>query len=86
MSYSLIQSAAFPPPADLDEHMRRLLVERSDTLEQLAKQDLEAAELLGRKLSGYATLRKFYEIRDGEWPSTAPSATPKSPPARQHAA
>ncbi|CRK29377.1 hypothetical protein BN1723_018393, partial [Verticillium longisporum] len=31
-----------------------------------AKQDLEAAQLLGRMLSGYATLRKFYELRDTE--------------------
>lgn len=29
-----------------------------------AGQDLEAAQLLGRMLSGYATLRKFYELRD----------------------
>lgn len=35
-------------------------------MEQLAKQDLEAAQLLGRMLSGYATLRKFYDIRDSE--------------------
>lgn len=64
MSYSLMQSTVFPPTNDLDDHLHRLLTKRGQTLEQLANQDLEAAQLLGRMLSGYATLRKFYEIRD----------------------
>lgn len=62
----LFQSAAYPPTAELDDHLRDLLKKRNTTLEQLAKQDLEAAELLGKMLAGYATLRKFYEIRDDE--------------------
>ncbi|ODA80264.1 hypothetical protein RJ55_03222 [Drechmeria coniospora] len=65
MSYSLVQSTAFPADKDLDEDLGNLLRKRTETLEQRAKQDLEAAQLLGRMLSGYATLRKFYEIRDG---------------------
>lgn len=65
-AYSLIRSEAFPPAAELDDHLRNLLKHRNITLEQLAKQDLEAAELLGKMLAGYATLRKFYEIRDDE--------------------
>ncbi|KAK2593992.1 aconitate hydratase [Conoideocrella luteorostrata] len=64
ISYSLIQSTAFPAEKDLDEDLRNLLCKRTETLEARAKQDLEAAQLLGRMLSGYATLRKFYEIRD----------------------
>lgn len=64
ISYSLIQSAAFPAEADLDDHLRRLLFERRITLGQLARRDLDAAELLGRLLSGYATLRHFYNVRD----------------------
>ncbi|GKT60141.1 nuclear pore complex subunit Nup85 [Colletotrichum tofieldiae] len=64
MSYSLLHSTVYPPANDLDDHLYRLLNERSQTLEKYAKQDLEAANLLGRMLSGYATLRKFYEIRD----------------------
>ncbi|KAL2758002.1 hypothetical protein ACRALDRAFT_2098225 [Sodiomyces alcalophilus JCM 7366] len=63
-SYSLMQSTVFPPPEDLDDHLHRLLTDRSKTLEEYAQQDLEAAQLLGRMLSGYATLRKFYELRD----------------------
>ena len=66
MSYSLIQSTVFPATQDLDDHLHQLLTERTQTLERYAKQDLEAAQLLGRILSGYATLRKFYEIRDTE--------------------
>ncbi|KAK3685061.1 hypothetical protein B0T22DRAFT_208891 [Podospora appendiculata] len=66
ISYSLIQSTAYPPSNDLDDHLHRLLTDRNHTLEQCAKQDLEAAELLGKMLSGYASLRQFYDIRDGE--------------------
>lgn len=64
ISYSLIQSSAFPPEKDLDDDLKNLLRKRTETLEARAKQDLEAAQLLGRMLSGYATLRKFYELRD----------------------
>lgn len=64
MSYSLVQSAAYPPEKELDEELKSLLQKRTETLERRAKQDLEAAQLLGRMLSGYATLRKFYELRD----------------------
>ena len=64
ISYSLIQSTAFPPAADLDDYLHRLLSDRKHTLEQYAKQDMEAAELLGKMLSGYAALRQFYDIRD----------------------
>ncbi|KPM37069.1 Nucleoporin NUP85 [Neonectria ditissima] len=66
MSYSLVQSTAYPLEKDLDEDLKGLLRKRTETLEKRAQQDLEAAQLLGRMLSGYATLRKFYEIRDSE--------------------
>lgn len=65
-SYSLMQSAAYPPESDLDEHLANLLIDRNITLAKFAKQDLEAANLLGKMLSGYATLRAFYRIRDDE--------------------
>ncbi|KAM7216281.1 hypothetical protein V8F06_008300 [Rhypophila decipiens] len=64
ISYSLIQSTSYPPNNELDDHLYRLLTDRNKTLEKCAKQDLEAAELLGKMLSGYASLRQFYEIRD----------------------
>ncbi|KAK4139849.1 uncharacterized protein C8A04DRAFT_15479 [Dichotomopilus funicola] len=64
IAYSLLQSTAFPPAADLDDHLRRLLADRQQTLQQAAAQDVEAAELLGKMLSGYAALRQFYDLRD----------------------
>ncbi|KAL6907010.1 aconitate hydratase [Trichoderma evansii] len=75
MSYSLVQSTVYPAEKDLDEDLKGLLRNRSEALEEKAKIDLEAAQLLGRMLSGYATLRKFYEIRDeiGNIEETSPS-------------
>lgn len=64
MSYSLVQSTVYPAEKDLDDDLKSLLRNRTETLEDRAKIDLEAAQLLGRMLSGYATLRKFYEVRD----------------------
>ncbi|KAL1842666.1 hypothetical protein VTJ49DRAFT_4577 [Mycothermus thermophilus] len=66
ISYSLVQSTAFPPANELDDYLRRLLTDRKNTLEQCASQDMEAAELLGKMLSGYASLRQFYDIRDND--------------------
>lgn len=74
ISYSLIQSTAFPPANDLDDYLHKLLTDRKKTLEQCANQDMEAAELLGKMLSGYASLRQFYDIRDNE--HALPHATP----------
>ncbi|KAI0389642.1 hypothetical protein F5Y17DRAFT_448202 [Xylariaceae sp. FL0594] len=66
MSISLVESTVYPADGDLDEVLRALLKERTTTLEGYAKQDLEAANLLGKMLSGYATLRQYYEYRDGD--------------------
>ncbi|KAK3988334.1 hypothetical protein QBC44DRAFT_243799 [Cladorrhinum sp. PSN332] len=82
MSYSLIQSTAFPPTNELDDYLYKLLNDRNNTLENLAVQDMEGAELLGKMLSGYASLRQFYDIRDNE--SSLPNATPHA--RRQQAA
>ncbi|KAJ2897212.1 nuclear pore complex subunit nup85 [Zalerion maritima] len=95
MSYSLMHSTVFPADEDLDDYLNRLLTQRSTTLEKLAKTDLEAAELLGKMLAGYATLRKFYELRDGvadaspfqREGSVSPGSQGRRPPAaRQQAA
>lgn len=73
MSISLAESTTYPPESELDERLRGLLKERALVLERFGKQDLEAADLLGKMLSGYATLRRFYEIRDGDGKSTTRS-------------
>jgi hypothetical protein len=66
ISYSLLQSTPYPPTNELDDHLQKLLSNRNETLRDSATQDLEAAELLGKMLSGYASLRQFYELRDDE--------------------
>ena len=45
-SYSLLQSTAYPASSDLDDHLHRLLTDRSSALEDLANRDIEAAELV----------------------------------------
>jgi hypothetical protein len=46
--------------------LRRLVSSPKEALSEMSKMDLEAAELLHRMLSGYATLRRFYTLRDEE--------------------
>lgn len=59
--------------------MKEFISSPKETLNSLAATDLEAAEKLGQWLSGYATLRKFYDLRDkvqnGEGRSKASAAT-----------
>jgi hypothetical protein len=64
ISFSLIQSIAFPPEAELDDHLRRLVASPKDALTEISRMDFEAADLLHKMLSGYATLRKYYNLRD----------------------
>ena len=53
-----------PPRKALDPQLQSLLSTQRAALVGLAKVDAEAAGLMGRSLSGYATLRRFYELRD----------------------
>jgi hypothetical protein len=66
ISLSLVQSIAYPPESELDNYLKRLTTSPQDTLSEISRMDLEAAELLHRMLSGYATLRRFYTLRDDE--------------------
>lgn len=66
ISLSLIKSTAFPPADEMDDHLHRLISSPKAALSELAQMDTEAAELLHQSLSGYATLRKFYDLRDEE--------------------
>ncbi|TKA78092.1 hypothetical protein B0A55_03284, partial [Friedmanniomyces simplex] len=65
-SLCLIHSAAIPTQADLDPHLASLLSGPRAALVALARTDADAANLLASHLSGYATLRRFYELRDQE--------------------
>lgn len=64
ISYSLVQSRAYPAPADLDEQLHSLVREPKACLSAVATVDEEAAGILQFYFSGYATLRRFYETRD----------------------
>lgn len=66
ISYSLIQSTAYPAEEDLDDHLKSLISSATKTLLKLSGMDFEAAELLKKTLSGYATIRAFYILRDEE--------------------
>lgn len=81
ISFSLIQSTTYPPESELDDHLRRLISSPKAALSQISKMDIDAAELLQTMLSGYATLRKFYSLRDEDISSTAgktPSSTTRN--------
>ena len=64
ISYSLVQSHAFPVSAELDDQLRALIREPKTCLSAIAGSDEEAASILQFYFSGYATLRRFYETRD----------------------
>jgi hypothetical protein len=64
ISLCLLQSAAMPPVSSLDADLASLLSTERAALLSLARIDGEAAQLLGRWVSGFAMLRRFYEIRD----------------------
>lgn len=66
ISLSLVQSIAFPPLSALDQNLRALLFTPEQSVGQLALMDPKAAEMLHTYLTGYATLRKFYDLRDEE--------------------
>ncbi|KAL4814592.1 hypothetical protein BDW67DRAFT_165703 [Aspergillus spinulosporus] len=64
ISYSLVQSRAYPASSELDEQLRTLIREPKTCLSAIAHADEEAASILQFYFSGYATLRRFYETRD----------------------
>ncbi|PNS17330.1 hypothetical protein CAC42_7013 [Sphaceloma murrayae] len=64
LSTSLARSSAYPPTSELDPKLAELLGDQVRVVSRLARIDVEAARLLATKLSGYAALRRFYELRD----------------------
>lgn len=57
----------------MDDHLKRLISSPKNALMEISKMDIEAAELLQKLLSGYATLRKFYTLRDEDISNTQKS-------------
>lgn len=67
VSFCVVQSMAYPPSSELDEVLRSMLTTPLQTLARLERIDRYAAEILSIYLSGYATVRKIYDLRDQEF-------------------
>ena len=76
VSCCLVQSMAYPPASELDARLKALLESPRQTVNQLARVDPDAAECLSTYLSGYATIRRFYDLRD-EGANLKPGEEPK---------
>ena len=86
ISLSLVQSIAFPPLPSLDPNLHALIFSPEDSLAQLEADDEDAAETLREQLTGYASLRRFYDLRDEEVNLEEGQRPRLSPIARQKAA
>ena len=62
----LVQSIAYPSAEDLDSTLASIINSPTQTLAKLATLDREAAEMLSAHISGYAMVRRFYDLRDQE--------------------
>lgn len=59
-----MHSTSNPPIGGTDQTLEGLINKDRAALRDLAGVDMEAATLLSSNLSGYATLRQFYDLRD----------------------
>jgi hypothetical protein len=64
ITLSVVHSMAYPATDDLDPTLKELLESPGKAVAFLNAADLEAGRYLSTYLSGYATVRKFYEARD----------------------
>lgn len=64
ISLSLVESIAIPPVSALDPNLHALVFTPEDSLDQLKEIDEKAAAMLHTQLTGYAALRRFYDLRD----------------------
>jgi Nup85 Nucleoporin len=64
VTISVVQSRAYPPKNELDPTLEQLLASPKNAISHLNTSDLEAGWFLSTYLSGYATVRRFYQIRD----------------------
>ena len=79
VSFSLVRSLAYPTDGTIDAHLRDIISAPRESLSTLFNQDSIATRLLQTSLSGYATLRDFYNLRDEEIhlsPEERPSLRP----------
>jgi hypothetical protein len=62
----VVQSRAYPPSSEIDDRLKSFLGSPTEAVSFLNSADLEAGHFLSTYLSGYATIRKFYDLRDEE--------------------
>jgi hypothetical protein len=88
VSYSLVQSRAYPPEEAIDAGLRSLVGNPKTALVDIAEVDPEAAEMLQFYLVGYACIRRFYTLRDQDVVSSSSNqrVPPLKPLARKRAA
>lgn len=86
ISFSIVESKAYPSLSLLDENLRSLVENPKASLIALASLDVEAAKIIHLQLTGYASLRKFYDLRDQEVNSDTAQSTVLRPSARRKAA
>lgn len=65
-SMSLVQSIAYPPASELDDYSLSLFSAPKKLISRMDELDADAGQTLLRCISGYATIRSFYELRDHE--------------------
>lgn len=75
-----------PPTATLDKDLASLLSTQRSVLLSLARVDAEAAQLLAKWVSGYAMLRRFYELRDQDVAAAASTTRKMGPLERKREA
>lgn len=65
-SLSLVNSMSYPPVHQLDQDLNQLCTSPKQTVARLHCLNPSSGEPLMQSLSGYATLRRFYDLRDHE--------------------
>lgn len=83
---SLVESKAFPPSDCLDENLRALVERPKESLAALTDLDPDAAQLIHVQLTGYASLRRFYDLRDEGVNTSKAQRSSLRPMARRKAA
>ncbi|KAL9604282.1 MAG: hypothetical protein Q9219_000680 [cf. Caloplaca sp. 3 TL-2023] len=86
ISLSVVESKAFPSSAALDDNLRALVERPKESLAALARLDPDAVRLIHIHLTGYASLRRFYDLRDEEVNPSKASKSRLSPVARRKTA
>ncbi|KAL8678322.1 MAG: hypothetical protein Q9186_005312 [Xanthomendoza sp. 1 TL-2023] len=87
ISLSLVESKAIPPLSALDDNLRALIENPRTSLAILRSNDPDAAQIIHHQLTGYACLRRFYDLRDADFNHTKdPKIASLRPTARRKAA